>query len=116
VEEGKLITTAGGTAGMDMNLGLMARLTGEKNARLLQLMAEYDPQPPFGGIDWSHVKRNGQASFRLEELQVFKQSLAAELSGMPAGRPDAISILRAWADGFVQEEGISVRGERQAAT
>ena len=55
VEDGKFLTSAGGSAGIDMMLYLVARLTSESRAKLSQIAAEYDPQPPFGGIDWSNA-------------------------------------------------------------
>ena len=55
VEDGKFLTSAGGSGGIDMMLHLVARLTSKSRARLVQLVVEYDPQPPFGGIDWSGV-------------------------------------------------------------
>ena len=57
VEDGKFLTSAGGSAGIDMMLHLVARLKGESRARLAQIVAEYDPQPPFGGIDWRSADR-----------------------------------------------------------
>jgi transcriptional regulator GlxA family with amidase domain len=47
VEQGKVITAAGVSAGIDMALTLAARLIGEDGARAIQLGIEYDPQPPF---------------------------------------------------------------------
>jgi len=41
------ITGGGVTAGIDFGLALVARLRGEKAARLTQLTMEYDPKPPF---------------------------------------------------------------------
>ena len=58
VEDGKFITSAGVSAGIDMALFLAARLTNESTARFVQLGIEYDPHPPFGGIDWSGVDRD----------------------------------------------------------
>ncbi len=55
VEDGKFLTSAGGSAGIDMMLHLVARLKNKSRARLAQLFVEYDPRPPFGGIDWSSV-------------------------------------------------------------
>ena len=49
--DGRLQTAAGGTAGIDMALPLLARLRGKAVARLSQLSAEYDPQPPFGRVE-----------------------------------------------------------------
>ncbi len=47
VFEGKLVTAAGVSAGIDMALGLAARIAGREVAETIQLMIEYDPQPPF---------------------------------------------------------------------
>jgi transcriptional regulator GlxA family with amidase domain len=58
VEDGKFLTSAGGSAGIDMMLHLVARLKGESRAKLTQLAVEYDPQPPFAGIDSSSVDRD----------------------------------------------------------
>lgn len=47
VESGKIITAAGVSAGIDMGLKLAALLSDETTAKVVQLMMEYDPQPPF---------------------------------------------------------------------
>lgn len=47
VEDGRVITAAGVSAGIDMALALAARLADEDAARAIQLGIEYDPQPPF---------------------------------------------------------------------
>ena len=47
VIEGKVITAAGVSAGIDMALHLAAMEAGEDEARALQLVIEYDPDPPF---------------------------------------------------------------------
>lgn len=49
VEQGKIVTAAGVSAGIDMALTLTARMFGEELARAIQLGIEYDPQPPFDG-------------------------------------------------------------------
>ncbi len=41
------VTGAGVTAGIDFGLTLAAKLKDEKYAQAVQLMMEYDPQPPF---------------------------------------------------------------------
>ncbi|MEX0790452.1 MAG: DJ-1/PfpI family protein [Actinomycetota bacterium] len=58
VQNGRYITSAGISAGIDMALHLVAQLAGEEIARQVQLTLEYDPAPPFGGIDWTKVDRN----------------------------------------------------------
>lgn len=47
VEQGKVITAAGVSSGIDMGLVLAAHLAGDDVARAIQLGIEYDPQPPF---------------------------------------------------------------------
>jgi transcriptional regulator GlxA family with amidase domain len=47
VEDGKIVTAAGVSAGIDMALHLAGRIAGEEVAQTIQLYIEYDPQPPF---------------------------------------------------------------------
>jgi transcriptional regulator GlxA family with amidase domain len=47
VEDGKTITAAGVTAGIDMALHLVAREVSPEMAQAVQLGIEYDPDPPF---------------------------------------------------------------------
>jgi putative intracellular protease/amidase len=47
VEQGKIVTAAGVSAGIDMALTLADRLAGPQVAQAIQLSIEYDPQPPF---------------------------------------------------------------------
>jgi putative intracellular protease/amidase len=47
VEQGKVITAAGVSSGIDMALTLAARLRGDDLAQAIQLSIEYDPEPPF---------------------------------------------------------------------
>jgi putative intracellular protease/amidase len=46
VAEGKIITAAGVSSGIDMALHLAVRVEDAITAKALQLMIEYDPQPP----------------------------------------------------------------------
>jgi transcriptional regulator GlxA family with amidase domain len=47
VEDGKVITAAGVSAGIDMALYLVGREAGPEVAQAVQLGIEYDPSPPF---------------------------------------------------------------------
>ena len=47
VEDGKVLTAAGVSAGIDMALHLVGREAGPELAQAVQLGIEYDPQPPF---------------------------------------------------------------------
>ena len=53
VEQGKYVTAAGVSSGIDMALTLVARIAGDEFAQTVQLGIEYDPQPPFdaGSVD-----------------------------------------------------------------
>ncbi|MEZ5076291.1 MAG: DJ-1/PfpI family protein [Solirubrobacterales bacterium] len=47
VEDGKTMTAAGVTAGIDMAIHLVDREVGPEVAQAIQLGLEYDPDPPF---------------------------------------------------------------------
>jgi transcriptional regulator GlxA family with amidase domain len=80
VEDGKFITMAGVSSAIDTTLELVAKLRSEAAAKRTQAMIEYDPQPPFGAVDWSGTDGNGLAQ-ALEERQ-------ADFERLLADRPD----------------------------
>lgn len=45
--QGKVVTAAGVSAGIDMALWLAGRIAGDEMAQAIQLGIEYDPEPPF---------------------------------------------------------------------
>lgn len=47
VIDGKYVTAAGVSSGIDMGLTLLGRIAGERYAQSVQLLTEYDPQPPY---------------------------------------------------------------------
>jgi putative intracellular protease/amidase len=47
VVQGKVVTAAGVSSGIDMALTLAGLIAGEVVAKAIQLAIEYDPQPPF---------------------------------------------------------------------
>ncbi len=47
VFDGKYVTAAGVSAGIDMALALAGRIAGAATAQSVQLGLEYDPQPPY---------------------------------------------------------------------
>jgi len=57
VRQGKIITAAGVSAGIDMALTLAALEADEATARQIQLDIEYDPQPPFACPPRPHEKQ-----------------------------------------------------------
>ena len=47
VFDGKYVTAAGVSAGIDMALALAGRIAGDEEAQRIQLAIEYDPHPPY---------------------------------------------------------------------
>ncbi|GAA3154647.1 DJ-1/PfpI family protein [Planomonospora alba] len=47
VADGRVVTAAGVSAGIDMALTLLAEATDRETAQAVQLAIEYDPRPPF---------------------------------------------------------------------
>jgi transcriptional regulator GlxA family with amidase domain len=82
VEDGRFITSAGVSAGIDMALYLTERLTDEATARMVQLGIEYDPKPPHGGIQWDTVDRD-----------VYAPVLARQLPATLADKPELLAKL-----------------------
>jgi len=69
--EQRIITAAGVSSGIDMALRLSELLVDETAARAMQLMIEYDPQPPF---DSGHPDRaSSGVKLRLAEYSVDKR-------------------------------------------
>jgi putative intracellular protease/amidase len=72
VEQGKVVTAAGVSAGIDLGLTLAGRIAGEDFAKAVQLAIEYDPDPPFDcgspdKVDQKTLELVGQALAGAEE-------------------------------------------------
>lgn len=70
VDDGRFITAAGVSAGVDMALYLTGKLVGESRARMSQLFAEYDPEPPGGSIDWNAVPQTRRAALTVDQQAI----------------------------------------------
>jgi transcriptional regulator GlxA family with amidase domain len=77
VEDGKFITAAGVSAGIDMGLELAARLTDEATAKAVQRWLDYDPEPPFGRLNYDDM------SFRLRVGRAWVSLMAPLLTARP---------------------------------
>jgi transcriptional regulator GlxA family with amidase domain len=80
VEDGKFLTIEGVSGGIDTTLQLVAKLRSEAAAKRAQIIIEYDPQPPFGGVDWSEATG--------DELGDTLYERQADLERALTGRPD----------------------------
>jgi transcriptional regulator GlxA family with amidase domain len=77
VEDGRFITAAGVSGGIDMALYLLARLKNKPIAKRIQTVIEYDPDPPFGGIEQNGgADGNGLATTVVEHRAELERALA----------------------------------------
>lgn len=58
IEEGKFITAAGVSAGIDMAIYLVHQLKGEDAAKAAQLSIEYDPTPMFNSGNYATAEKD----------------------------------------------------------
>jgi transcriptional regulator GlxA family with amidase domain len=59
VHEGKVVTAAGVSAGIDLGMWLFGQICGDAKAKAVQLVIEYDPQPPY---DSGHMSKASAAT------------------------------------------------------
>ncbi len=103
VREGKLWTSAGVSAGIDLALALAAELADEETARVIQLTMEYDPQPPF---DSGHMSKASPAVRARAERETRALAVSPrELAALP------VVLVRRFAEVIRRK----VRGERAGA-
>lgn len=98
VHEGDVITAAGVSAGIDLGMWLAGQIGGEAKAKAIQLMIEYDPQPPF---DSGHMSKASATT----------KAAATALLGKDMIKPELLkdSVLLAWDRAIAK-----VRGRRTA--
>jgi transcriptional regulator GlxA family with amidase domain len=77
VRDGKIVTAAGVSAGIDLGLWLIGEIDGSARGEAVQLAVEYDPQPPF---DSGHP-RKASATTRASAALVIKELIAARNVG-----------------------------------
>jgi transcriptional regulator GlxA family with amidase domain len=79
VRDGKMWTAAGVSAGLDLALMLVAEISSETRARVIQLVIEYDPQPPFdsGHIDKASAEIRSTAQLGMARLATRPSELIA---------------------------------------
>jgi len=79
VRDGKVVTAAGVTSGIDFGFLLVAEISGADVAEAIQLAIEYDPDPPFSSGHPDRASRNTMARVlpRYEEsVRQYRQALA----------------------------------------
>jgi transcriptional regulator GlxA family with amidase domain len=70
VIDGKYATAAGVSAGIDLALHLTGRIAGDDIARSVQLVVEYDPQPPYDAGSVATAPAELVAALRASDLVV----------------------------------------------
>jgi transcriptional regulator GlxA family with amidase domain len=60
VHSGKIVTSAGVSAGIDLALWLAGEIVGHERAEAIQLAIEYDPRPPFDAGHMSKASKETQ--------------------------------------------------------
>jgi transcriptional regulator GlxA family with amidase domain len=76
IEDGRFLTAAGASGGIDMALYMVARLKGEREAKSIQTVIEYDPHPPFGGLEYDGGTGDGLAAMPAEHRSELDRALA----------------------------------------
>lgn len=80
VRSGKIWTSAGVSAGLDLALELFSEIAGQEAAEVAQLMIEYDPHPPFN---------SGHPSNASEAV---REKAVAELTRLARNPRDFVSV------------------------
>lgn len=93
VRQGKIITAAGVSAGIDMALYLASEVAGRETAEAIQLMIEYDPQPPF---DAGSIDKATPAVRQSAEKQLMRAALSAKMipAAMKVAGARAIEVVK----------------------
>ncbi|MBC6112409.1 DJ-1/PfpI family protein [Pedobacter fastidiosus] len=71
VQEDKIITAQGVSAGIDMSLYLASQIVGDEKAKAYQLFIEYDPKPPFNS---GNIKEADSATIELAKKILGKEA------------------------------------------
>ncbi|SLI23896.1 ThiJ/PfpI domain-containing protein [Mycobacteroides abscessus subsp. bolletii] len=77
MRDGKVITAAGVSAGLDLGLWLVGEIAGRARAEATQLCIEYDPQPPF---DTGHISK-ASLRHKADAARVIKTMISAREAG-----------------------------------
>lgn len=81
VQEGKIITSQGVSAGIDMGLYLASQIAGAEQAKAIQLMIEYFPRPPLGYRSMDETSEETRSLARkLTEARVKKDMPMPEMA------------------------------------
>jgi transcriptional regulator GlxA family with amidase domain len=75
VEDGKVMTAAGVSAGIDMALVLASKVIGPEFAQTMQLALEYDPNPPFDTGSPNKAPKDMSKNLKTRMVSFFEEEL-----------------------------------------
>ena len=107
VEQGKVVTAAGVSSGIDMAFVLISRIAGDEVAQAIQLSIEYEPQPPFD------AGSPAKAPKQIVELVRTLAEQGGAGRARPAGRARALDKLPAWPRCVILRQGPRLRAQPQ---
>ncbi|MEU7144941.1 DJ-1/PfpI family protein [Nocardia sp. NPDC046473] len=90
VHDGKYVTAAGVSAGIDMALWLLGEIAGQERAETAQLLMEYDPKPPF---DAGHPSKVSDAFRRKAMVEIARYGADSAGAGMLVAETIAVPKL-----------------------
>lgn len=76
VPQGKIVTSAGVSSGIDMALWVVGQVCGDESAKAAQLCIEYDPQPPYDAGAPSKASATVVEQARKTVTEIVQRSLA----------------------------------------
>jgi putative intracellular protease/amidase len=85
IPQGKIVTSAGVSSGIDMALWLVGQIAGDEAAAAAQLAVEYDPQPPY---DMGAPSKASEAVLERARANV-KEIVGKSLAQPPTVQPAA---------------------------
>jgi len=71
VQSGRIVTAAGVSAGIDLALFMVGEICGRERAEMIQLVVEYDPQPPFHS---GHPNKASKTVYTLARAEVLQRA------------------------------------------
>jgi transcriptional regulator GlxA family with amidase domain len=85
IQDDKIITAQGVSAGIDMALFVVSQILGIENAKAYQLFIEYDPNPPFdaGNINGAKPETIGLAKKMLNQAAKKELGLLDRIKHLP---------------------------------
>ena len=86
VADGKYVTAAGVSAGIDLALTLAERIGGSELSQVIQLGIEYDPQPPFDAGSPDKAPASIRAAVEARRDLILRGTVSAAMTGEEKAR------------------------------